>query len=139
MVLNKDCVRDVLIYIEKHCVYYEHERFGHSLHEVTLKELTEADELSQYVYDDIHYTLQMLFEGNYIKGRYIPDDPYMFNIAYIKSLTPRGHELLDNIKPEPVWDKTKGVLQKIGNFSLDVMTKIASEAMVVYIKSMMGL
>lgn len=138
MKLNKECIRDMLLYIEEHCIYYEDTRFGKSLHEVSLKELTEVDELSQYSYDDKYYTLQKLFEGQYIQGRIIPDNnPYDFDLAYIKALSLKGHNLLDNIRPEPVWEKTKGTLKKVGDFSLHIMSQVAGETMAAYAKSMM--
>ncbi len=140
MVLNKECIRDILIYIEKYCVYYDDPKFGHRLHEVTFHELCESSELSEYNSDDKYYTVQKLFEGHYIKGYVIPKDSYdKFNYAYIESLSLRGHDLLDNIKPEPVWDKTKGILSKVGDFSLGIMSQVAGETMAAYTKSMMKL
>lgn len=138
MILNKECVRDTLLYIEEHCTYYDDKRFGHMLHEVSLKELTECEYLKQYDYDTIHYTLEKLFEGRFIQGNYIPNDaPHTFNIAYVKALSLNGHNLLDNIRPEPVWDKTKSVLHKVGDFSLGIMSQVAGEVMAAYTKKMM--
>lgn len=140
MKLNKDCIRDILLYVEEHCVYEDDKRFGHRLHEVTFNELCNAEKLSQYSQDDKHYTVEKLFEGNFIKGYVIPKGTHdKFNYAFIESLSLRGHDLLDNIRPEPVWDKTKGVLQKVGDFSLGIMSQVAGEIMAAYTKKMMGL
>ena len=140
MILDKECIRDTLLYIEKHCVYYDDKRFGHRLHDVSLKELSECDDLKKYDYDTIHYTLEKLFEGRFIDGCYVPNNaPHTFRSARIDALTLRGHDLLDNIRPEPVWDKTKGVLQKVGDFSLGIMSQVAGEIMAAYTKKMMGL
>lgn len=140
MVLDKECIRNTLLYIEKHCKYYDDKRFGHILHEVSLKELTECEDLKQYDYDAIHYTLEKLFEGRFIQGNYIPSNaPHTFHIAYVKALSLRGHDLLDNIRPEPVWNETKSVLQKVGDFSLGILSQIAGEIMAAYTKKMMGL
>lgn len=134
MILDKDCVRDTLFYIEQHCVYYDDKRLGRRLHEVSIKELSESDELSTYDYDTIHYTLEKLFEGNYIQGYFIPNNaPHTFKIAYVEALSLTGHALLDNIKPQSIWDKTKEKMQKIGSFSLDIMSQIAGEAMAAHI------
>lgn len=140
MVLDKECVRDLLLYTEKHCKYYDDKRFGRMLHEVNLKELTECEELKKYDYDTIHYTLEKLFEGGFIQGNYIPNNaPHTFHIAHIKALSLRGHDLLDNIRPEPVWGKTRGILHKVGDFSLGTMSQVAGEVMAAYTKSMMNL
>lgn len=140
MVLNKDCVRDTLIYIEQNCIYYDDPKFGHRLHEVTFNEICKTEELSKYSQDDKYYTIQKLFEGNYIKGYVIPKNSYdKFRYANIESLSLTGHELLDNIKPKPVWDKTKSALKHIESISLDAMSKVAGETMVTYVKSIMNL
>lgn len=140
MKLNKDCVRLVLIYIEEHCVYQE-DKFGdRKMHIVNLYEITQSNELSGFHEDDIRYTIVKLLEGNYIKGSFIPKNSGLnFQIVQITQLTLRGHDLLDNIRPEPVWNKTKGILHKVGDFSLGVMSQIAGETMAAYTKSMMGL
>ena len=140
MKLNKECIRDVLLYDEEHCIFEDNKLGKHRLHEVSFHELCNAENLSQYTADDIRYTLSKLFEGRYIQGYVIPKDAYVtFSIANVVGLTLRGHDLLDNIRPEPVWDKTKGVLQKVGDFSLGIMSQVAGEVMTAYTKKMMGL
>lgn len=140
MKLNKDCIRTTLIYIEEHCIY-ESNKFGDkSMHIVNFHELKNADEFSEISEDDIKYTIVKLLEGDYIKGSLIPKDSGInFDIVRISQLTLRGHDLLDNIKPEPVWNKTKNLLQKVGDFSLGIMSQIAGETMAAYTKSMMNL
>lgn len=127
-------------YIEEHCVY-ETNKFGDkTMHNVNLHELTNATEFSEINKDDIRYTIVKLLEGDYIKGSLIPKNSGVnFGIVSISQLTLRGHDLLDNIRPEPVWSKTKSVLQKVGDFSLSIMSQVAGETMAAYTKSMMGL
>jgi hypothetical protein len=50
-----------------------------------------------------------------------------------------GHDLLDNIRPEKTWNKTKNILQKVGDFSLKIMSQVAGEVMAAYTMSMMKL
>ena len=110
------------------------------MHNVNLHELTNATEFSEINKDDIRYTIVKLLEGDYIKGSLIPKNSGVnFGIVSISQLTLRGHDLLDNIRPEPVWSKTKSVLQKVGDFSLSIMSQVAGETMAAYTKSMMGL
>lgn len=40
-------------------------------------------------------------------------------------LTWKGHEYLDNIRDPEIWNKTKQGAQKVGSFSLDVMSGLA--------------
>lgn len=140
MKLNKDCVRLVLLYIEEHCVYKTNKFGDKTMHNVNLYELVNAKEFFGIHKDDIRYTIVKLLEGDYIKGSLIPKNSGVnFDIVSISQLTLRGHDLLDNIRPEPVWNKTKGVLQKVGDFSLSIMSQVAGETMAAYTKSMMGL
>jgi len=129
-----------IIYIENHCIY-EVDKFGEkSMHIVNLHELTKSEELFDFQQDDIKHTIAKLLEGDYIKGNLIPKNSGVnFEIVLISQLTLKGHDLLDNIRPEPVWNKTKNVLQKVGDFSLGIMSQIAGESMAAYTKSMMNL
>lgn len=140
MKLDKDCIRLVLLYVEEHCVYKTNKFGDKTMHNVNLYELAHAEEFSGINEDDIRYTIVKLLEGGYIKGNLIPKNSGLnFDIANISQLTLRGHDLLDNIRPEQVWVKTKGLLQKVGDFSLNIMSQVAGETMAVYTKSMMGL
>lgn len=140
MKLNKDYIRLVLIYIEEHCVYKDNKFGDRTMHNVNLYELTNAEEFSEISEDDIKYTIVKLLEGGYIKAGLIPENSGInFQIVNISQLTLKGHDLLDNIKPEPVWNKTKNILQKVGDFSLNIMSQVAGEVMAAYTKSMMNL
>lgn len=140
MKLDKDCIRLVLLYVEEHCVYKTNKFGDKTMHNVNLYELAHAEEFSGINEDDIRYTIVKLLEGGYIKGNLIPKNSGLnFDIVSISQLTLRGHDLLDNIRPEQVWVKTKGLLQKVGDFSLSIMSQIAGETMAAYTKSMMGL
>lgn len=140
MKLDKDCIRLVLLYVEGHCVYKTNKFGDKTMHNVNLYELTHAEEFSGISENDIRYTIIKLLEGGYIKGTLIPKNSGLnFDIVNISQLTLRGHDLLDNIRPEQVWSKTKNILQKVGDFSLGIMSQVAGETMAAYTKSMMGL
>lgn len=140
MKLNKECIRDILLYVEENCQYYEHPQFGRRMRAVTYHLLCESEEFSKYNKDDIYYTISKLFEGHYVQGYVIPKNSYShFEMATIEGLSLVGHDLLDNIRPESVWKETKGVMQKVGDFSLGVMSQVAGETMAAYTKSMMKL
>ncbi len=138
MKLNKDCVRAILIYIEEHCIYEEDKSGNKTMHIVNLRELLESKEISDYKEDDIRYTIVKLLEGDYIKGNLIPkNNGTNLDIAVrITQLTLRGQELLDNIRPESVWDKTKRFLERVGDFSLNTMSQVAGKSMAAHMKSM---
>lgn len=140
MRLDKDCIREILLLIENKCVYYEHPKLGKRLFTLSFKQIYEFEEMKEYNADDIHYTISKLFEGHYIEGYVIPPNNFLnFSMCVINALTLRGHDLLDNIRPETVWQETKSVLKRVGDFSLTMMTQVAGEVMAAYTKSMMKL
>lgn len=140
MRLNKDCIRDLLLLIENKCVYYEHPKFGTLLYTMSFNQVCKFEEMSTYNEDDIRYTIAKMFEGHYIEGHISPANSYLnFNTVNIEGLTLIGHDLLDNIRPETVWQETKSIMGKVGDFSLKIMSQVAGETMAAYTKSMMKL
>lgn len=135
MVLNKDCVRDILLYVEKHCVYYDDKRRGRTMYEIRFAELIDCEELKPYDYDTIHYALEHLFKDEYIEGSISPQNAiHTFKIAHIKGLTLKGHELLDNIKSQAVWDTVKEKSERTEGCSLDVISAIARDTIIEYLQ-----
>jgi Hypothetical protein (DUF2513) len=85
----------------------------------------------------VAYHLKILDQAGYVKNNTKwADNKPMWLIA---SLTWEGHEFLDAIKSDNVWEKTKdGVKKKgleLGNIPLDVLKEFAS----IQIKSILGL
>lgn len=139
MVLNHDCFRAVLLYIETHCVFEDTKR-GRAMHEVTFVELCRAEELKDYSDEDKLYTVSMLFEGNFVRGYVIPKDCYHnFKIAIIDGLTMIGHEMADNIHNDTIWNNTKSKLKGVGRISLSIFSQIVGETAAAYSKKMMGI
>lgn len=124
MRLNHDYVRDILLFIEQELEYNDTKTPIHH------KEITHSDLISNV----------KLLKGGYIKGSLIPKNSGVnFDIVNISRFTLQGHDLLENIKPDPVWKETKSMLHKVGDFSLGIMSQVAGEIMVAYTKSMMNL
>lgn len=109
MDLNKDCIRDVLLYIKKYCIY-EKTNFGTKLHEVTLDELCKSEKCSKYGIETIYYTINKLNEYGLIKFgkvKYSSNIDKTFQNLHINDITPRGHEFVDNVGSDKVWQKIK--------------------------------
>ncbi len=119
MKLNPDCIRDVLLYLEEN-LYIEE---GHKFSKIDLKQLNEA--LSQYDKDDIFYSVYNLHQIGYIKGK-INDlnDKKMF-FCEIENITWNGHQFLNTIRPQNVWDATKKGAKKLGIMSIHALSSIA--------------
>lgn len=129
MKLNKDCVRDLLLYLEDN---------------LTLNSILEIDcysnesFLNNYSIDDLRYTTLKLAEGNFlninIENFIDADVPFIS----IKSITYNGHKLLDNIRDNKVWSKTKNVLSKLESVSIDIISETASKVLISLINSQLN-
>lgn len=127
MVLNSDCVRDVLIYIEKHLQYtQEQELFKHStIYPIEIqKHFTESN---IYSLGDVNYSIEKLIEINYIEICSVHKDKDGNIIHFqINNITWSGHEFLDNIKPSSFWDYAKQKAKSIGSISIKALSQGAS-------------
>lgn len=124
MKLNFDCIRDIMICIEKN-------EFGK---ELTLDQLNSL--LPKYSENELHYTCLKLEEGNLLNILTVPIMGQSFpDIKYISDLTFYGHEFLEDIRSDNVWGKTKEVAKNIGATSLASLKEIATCVILELIKS----
>lgn len=116
MVLDPDCVRDVLLSVEA-CSFGER---------ITLDSL--GNKLPKYSAETLWYTCLKLQEGGYLDliSARVMRMP-MPAIQQIKGLTFNGHEFLDSIREDGNWGKVKSVAKKAGTFSLNSLGEIAKE------------
>lgn len=134
MVLNQDCFRDVILYIQFHTIK-ETINEKPRMHEVTYYELCNSNELDQYTNDDKHYIITKLFEGKYINGTYIPNNNLdNFHSARISSLTLKGHEMADNISNDTIWNSVKNKFKGAASISLSILAQVVGETAAAYAK-----
>ena len=111
MKLNHDIVREVLLYLEDHLELNDELDST----KITIPEVTA---------DEVAYTLLRLSEADFIT--IITDEDLSGNLdIFVKSLTWKGHEFLDNIRNNNTWDKVKKVAAEVGADSLSTLQKIA--------------
>lgn len=114
MKFDKDCVRDILIYLKNHIVS-EKDRFNKiSLHIVSFDELCKSDEI-QYDYDIIHYAIEKMEEYKLIKLNNMKNNSYInkgFKNYHITEITSYGHEFIDNLSNDEVWNCIKMAIQR---------------------------
>ena len=111
MKLNHDIVREVLLYLEDRLELNDELDST----KITIPEVTA---------DEVAYTLLRLSEADFIK--IITDEDLSGNLdIFVKSLTWKGHEFLDNIRNNNTWDKVKKVAAEVGADSLSTLQKIA--------------
>jgi len=117
MKLNHECVRDLLLAIE-------------SLETVQLFNLADfyknRPDLQQYTFETIFYTAVLLADGGYLNAK-VRQFVNSSDVD-IQKITWKGHEFLDNVRDDKVWNKTKSsLLEKVGSFSLSIASKVAAD------------
>lgn len=123
MKLNPDCVRDILLKIEelpdvKHFWRFEKE--------------TIPDLFPQYSIDEIIYHLRQCELNGFLLN---PSHNMQYDYYIVQDLTPIGHEFLNNIRENTVWNGVKEVAIKIGANSLSSFVQIATATISQLIKS----
>lgn len=84
-------------------------------------------EIAGYTMEEVAYHCKILYDGGLISdyAAQIADDQICdFGVG---SLTWEGHDLLDKIREDTIWNKTKGVIKdKVLPMTLDVVKDVAS-------------
>lgn len=117
MKLNNDCVRDFLLTCEDVPMDLN----------PGIDYFLEQKRLTKYPSKDIVYSMKQLYEARFIDVATIktPGGP-KFNGRFL-DITWNGHQFLDDIRSDNVWEKTKEkVKSTVGSTSLQVMSSVAS-------------
>lgn len=118
MKLNYDCVRSVLLTVEKSKTIDE---------ELNLNPLaveTIFEQLPKYEDSEILYTIEKLKEAGYINAA-LHFAAGHFIDGTVSSITYSGHEYLDNIREPEVWRKVKTMLKNAGAITLPLISQAA--------------
>lgn len=118
MKLNYDCVRSVLLTVEKSKTIDE---------ELNLNPLaveTIFEQLPKYEDSEILYTIEKLKEAGYINAALHFAAGHFIDGA-VSSITYSGHEYLDNIREPEVWRKVKTMLKNAGATTLPLISQAA--------------
>ena len=118
MKLNYDCVRSVLLTVEKSKTIDE---------ELNLNPLTVEtifEQLPKYEDNEILYTIEKLKEAGYINAALQLAAGHFIDGA-VSSITYSGHEYLDNIREPEVWRKVKAMLKNAGAITLPLISQAA--------------
>lgn len=125
MKLDPNCVRDILLEIEK----------------LDFSETTNPDKLHDvlpgYSVEQLTYTCLKLNEGEFVTLELTDPWPgeYQPGIKCVVGLTYKGHEFLEKVRPKPAWDKILSASKSVGSFSLEVISKVAVSVLADLLKS----
>lgn len=125
MKLDHDCVRDLLLFLEKTANVKVDSDECIEIEAVWFSEICSG--LTQYPKEVVFYALQKLDEGGYIDASIFPADDAIENLC-VNSITYAGHEFLDGIRSKKRWDFIKKGLRVVGSYSLSTASSIAQGA-----------
>lgn len=119
MRLNHDCVRDILLYIEKN----------------TTDELPFVDaedliiNLKEYASDTINYHLRQIDKAGLVDGIFYAD-----NVPQtVGDLSWDGRHYVDNIRDNNVWNKLKEISKNMASASLPVLVDKAPDVVKLFL------
>jgi hypothetical protein len=71
--------------------------------------------------EEVAYHVLLLIEAGYVDGKIEESFP----VPSIKGLTWNGHELIDNIRSQEIWQRTKKRIAGLSGVALSVVAQIA--------------
>lgn len=105
---NWDIIREVLIKVEG----------------LPSGEELRAEDLNEKDYDSVIYNMGLLLEANLVRGIDVSSHSGMSYI--LQSLTWNGHEFLDTIRNDTIWNETKEeIVNKGAGMSFDLLKALA--------------
>ena len=97
-------------------------------------------EIEGYTMGQVAYHCSILYEGGYIhayKGEYAGNGLYSFSVG---RLTWEGHEFLDKIRENTIWNKTKDTIAERGlPFVFDIVKSVSSGIIAGIVKGAIGI
>lgn len=127
MKLNLDCMRDILIEMEK-------AEYGEPIYPQKI-----YNALPQYSQNEINYSFIKLKEANFIKAVTHSRMDYDTTVSRLDDITYEGHQFLASIRSDTIWNKTKGILNEVGTTSISSVIQTASTIAQAIISKKLGL
>ncbi|HIC8799539.1 TPA: DUF2513 domain-containing protein [Aeromonas veronii] len=116
MKMNWDTIRLILIELEEK---------ESSKSSISLEDFYHLDDCEKII--DVSYNMALLVDEDLVKGRMFDRPDCIANDFVVYRLTLKGHQFLDGIRSETVWNKTKETLVTKGlNMTVDTITAIAA-------------
>jgi len=108
MKLNYDCIRSVLLYLEKAVT------IDNDLKIVIVRVEDIFEELPKYENNEILYSLSKLNEAGYINAQ-LRFASGSFVDGYVSGITYAGHDFLEKVRDNKTWTNVKSALSKVGS------------------------
>ena len=127
MKLILEAIRDIMLYVEQN-LQLSNNGSG-SYESNTITQLNLASELTpskHYSKEDVIYNVRLLVEHNLLKAVIAKGKNGIWIHCEIQDITWEGHEFLNTIRSDTVWEKTKERAQKIGMYTFKTFLSIAN-------------
>lgn len=126
MQLKAEVVRDVMLVLERNIILDENLKTQN----VNIHQLTQL--LPDYSKSDLAYTVIKLQEADYINASFQYGGGKLI-FCDISSITYSGHEFIDSIRNDNVWNDIKKGLSKVGSFTLPVLKNLGTSLLEKYL------
>lgn len=123
MKLNPDCIRTVLLEIEKSWKIEQLDDGNLLMDGMLIQSLYDA--LPKFEKADIFYSLYNLDQAGYVDLSIQWADGGVPYFCMINHMTYAGHEFLNQIRDNKHWGLIKKGLTAVGNYSLDAISAVA--------------
>ena len=107
MKLDYDCLRSLLLKLED----FENLDDDLCYQSMTLDDMEKA--LTNFSKNEIAYATLKAKEGGLINANIVNADDCIYTCIY-SSLTYDGHQFLDNVRNNNIWNKTKSIAKELG-------------------------
>lgn len=129
MKMNEDCIRDILGYLVDTLILNISDTKGDFQNASLLSVMKKFSD--KYSKEDIWYSVYNLSCDRFIETNDIRKQSRNgFAYVEIYNVTHRGHQFYESIKPQPIWDKTKSVISKVGVHTLGFIEGVAHDVVV---------
>lgn len=115
MKFSPDCARDIMLATEELAPNET----------LTLPKLTEL--YPMYSEDVLNYHCLKLIEADFIEALTVPIRRQILpQVSKILALTYNGHQALEDMRPQSVWEQSKAMAAQVGSFSLHTLAEAAA-------------
>ena len=116
MKMDLDLIRKLLLFIEEKDTINSEIR------------LQEFQIIKEHSIEEIAYHLALLNDAGYIEGKEIK--AVGIYDYWVKRMTIEGHQYLNNIRDDTIWNKTKEKLKQVsGTVSLEIVNTVATNVL----------
>lgn len=138
MKFSNDAMRDVLLFIEEKQQYYMDDGDKRlSTYNINMiiddTYFSELFSKHKYTKDELQYTIEKMVECHILNTKGSLD-----TYCQITDISFYGIQLLEKIRPETTWEKTKSIANKVGNHTLSFIEDTAQKIAVTATAALIG-